>query len=368
MNRLLSMLLAVVGISHACACLFVPNIEQYGYVKCQADRDCEPGRSCDDNVCAPPAWHDERFDDRRVLIVRNNAAEPMPAGTAVPVVVGGEGAALTLDDVKPDARFADFDTATKTWKIVPVFRDLERERFTVWIPTQREVAQGKSDVLAWLEADTEEGQATVSENAEGTFTAFDTFDDASAQGALDPAVWNVLATGGTPLVEGGQVNVADNQAIVLSQRLVPPVTATLVARVNGTTCDDVYLGFVGDDDARVTAPPAAGFFMDTNLAGNVLVAPTADSQPRPEAPFTGDTTQHRFTMSVDGAAVRLLVDGQVAHEDADLRPPFGDDALYLAVQVGGACSVTVDAAWATPLPLPAPSLTVGPLVERGLFD
>jgi hypothetical protein len=40
--------------------------------------------------------------------------------------------------------------------------------------------------------------------------------------------------------------------------------------------------------------------------------------------------------------------------------------LEVAAHVGGACSLDVDTLWITPLPLPSPSLSVGPLVELSL--
>jgi hypothetical protein len=42
--------------------------------------------------------------------------------------------------------------------------------------------------------------------------------------------------------------------------------------------------------------------------------------------------------------------------------------MFLAVQVAGACSVDVDAVWASPLPHPAPAVTAESVVKFQLFS
>jgi hypothetical protein len=73
---------------------------------------------------------------------------------------------------------------------------------------------------------------------------------------------------------------------------------------------------------------------------------------------------HRFRIQVDGAAVRFLVDDVVFDERIDLRPAFASDAeLFPMVQMGGDCSLDVDAVWVTPLPVvDAPTVSAEPVV------
>lgn len=365
MAALLPLAAAVALAAGASSCLFLPNIEPHGYVRCEADGDCEPGRYCGEGLCAPPPWHDDRFAQRRLLVVKNEDSAPIPAGTAVPVLIGGDTGLLSLADVGPDLRFADFDRASSTWKVVPVFLDREEDRFTAWIPTQREIPQGKSDVLAWIESATPERLPTVVEDPVGAFDSFDAFE----ADTINEDIWRRLGTGGGPIIDGGVARVADNQALVLQRPLTGPVVATVLARVNGTTCDDVFIGLVGDDRALLTVPPAAGFFVDTDLQGDVVVGPTAESQLRPMAPLTAGTALARYIVAVDGSGVRALLNGEALYEELDLRPPFDPQApLHLAIQVGGACSVDVETVWVAPLPLPAPVVTAGPLVQLQLFQ
>lgn len=349
------------------ACLFLPNVEQHGYARCEGDGDCEPGRSCGEGLCAPPPWHDEKFNDRRLLVVKNEDTAPLSKGTAVPVLIGGDTGLLALGDVGPDLRFADFDRASSTWSVVPVFLDREEDRFTAWVPTQREIPQGKSDVLAWIESDTPDRLPTVVEDPPATFEVFDGFE----ADAIDEGVWRRLGTGGGPLVDNGLARIADNQALVLQRPLTGPVLATVLARVNGTTCDDVFIGLVGDDRSLFTVPPTAGFFVDTDLQGSVLLAPTADpnSVPTPVATLAASTALERYIVAVDASGVQVRVNDQILYEELDQRPPFDPAVpLHLAIQVGGACSVDVEAVWVTPLPLPAPTVSAGPLVNFQLFD
>jgi hypothetical protein len=98
------------------------------------------------------------------------------------------------------------------------------------------------------------------------------------------------------------------------------------------------------------------------------VAPTAASTPRPLSEATIFSEQpsalHRFRLQVDGAAVRFLVDDVVFDERVDLQPAFANDApLFAMVQLGGDCSLDVDAVWATPLPaVGTPTVSAEPLV------
>lgn len=340
-------------------CLFLPNLAEHGYVSCESDAACPPGRYCDEAVCAPPPWHDTAFGTRRALIVENRAASPIPAGAAVPLLIGDDTTALPLLELGADFRFADYDRANAQWRDVAVHLDRESDRFTAWIPVAREIAAGASDVLAFVESNAEDGLPHVAEDPHAVFANFDGFDAPLAGWFESPA--------GGPVVQEGMVNVADNQAILLQAPLVPPVLAVLVARVNGATCDEVFLGLIGDDRALFEVPPEAGVFVGNDLASVARVAPTPDSTPTD----VGDgvsvgNAMARTVIAVDGAAVSIVHDDAVAFADADLRPPFGADPLYLAVQVGGACSVDVDAVWTTPLPQPLPAITVQPPVNFNL--
>lgn len=369
-------LLLATSLASLAGCLFAPAVAPHGYTSCASDADCEPGRTCSDPggtllgealVCAPPPWHDTAFGDRRLLVVRNQAATPMPAGTAVPVVIGGAGARrglLGFDDVPADFRFADFDPISATWSVRAVSLDREDDRVTVWIPLARDVVQGRSDVLAWLESDTFEGVATVVEDAAATFAVFESFD-----GPLNEQQWLVRGTGGTPSVNDGLINIGDNQSLVLATPLTPPLLVTAVARVNAVNCTEVFLGFSGDEDAAFALPPAAGLFVDAGLTatariGPVPVADGGQLEDRGSLPLA--TAFMRVTVAVDGAGVRVLVNDDVVLDETALRPPFPSDRLYFAIHVGGACSLDVDTLWITPLPLPSPLVTAGPLVELSL--
>jgi hypothetical protein len=351
-------------------CLFLPAIEDDGYLACTSDGDCGVGRTCalEVGLCAPPPWNDTAFTARQMVVVENPGAVALPAGTAVPVQIGGEGAPLSLDDVGADARFTDFDAAADTWRVVGVSRDLFADRFTVWIPLAREVPAGRRDVLAWLEQGTAAGTPTVLEDPANTFALFDDLDDfpadAAAAGA-DDSRYRVFAQGGVPFpgVDGGELTVGDNVTVIWRGGFVPPVDVTFRARVNGLTCDEVYLGLTGAEQVGFN-PPSAGFFMQRDLLTVGEVAPTSTSTPTPLSDPTIFSEQpnalHRFRVQADGASVRFLVDDVLFDERTDLRPAFAADArLFPMVQMGGACSVDIDAVWVTPLPsAPSPTVSV----------
>jgi hypothetical protein len=362
----------------ASGCFFLPAIEDDGYLACTGDADCAPGRACALAVglCAPPPWNDTAFTERQLLIVENGGVAALSAGTAVPVRIGGEGAVLALDDVAADARFTDFDAADNSWRVVGVYRDLFADRFTVWVPLAREVPAGRRDVLAWLEQGTEAGTPTVVEAPTSTFALFDDLDDfpadAAAAGAEDSR-YRVFAQGGVPFpaVDGGKLTVGDNVTVIWRGGFVPPVDVTFRARVNGLTCDEVYLGLTGAEQVGFN-PPSAGFFMRQDLLTVGEVAPTATSTPTALSEPTIFSEQpnalHRFRIQADGASVRFLVDDVLFDERTGLRPSFAPDArLFPMVQMGGACSVDIDTVWVTPLPsAPAPTVSAEPPVRLNI--
>ncbi len=341
-------------------CVFLPDLASHGYTACTADADCPAGRFCSEALCAPPPWHDQSFGARRAVIVDNPAATPIPAGAAIPLVVGGDGGALTLAELGAAYRFADYDRASASWRVVSVYLDRESDRFTAWIPVARDIAPGASDVLVFIESNAADGLPHVTEDAAAAFEHWQGFD-----AALDDG-WFQSPAGG-PVVQDGMVNVAGNQAIVWRTPLVPPVVATLVARINGATCDEVFLGFIGDDRGLFQVPPEAGLFVGAGLTASAQVAPTADSTPTNVGDgLTAGNAMVRTTVAIDGGGVLVRHGDTVAFADADVRPPFGVDPLYLAVQVGGACSVDVEALWVTSLPQPFPTVVVQPPVTFNL--
>ena len=359
----------------ASGCFFLPAIEDDGYLACEGDADCGPGRACaiDVGLCAPPPWNDTGFTARRLIVVENDGAVLLPAGTAVPVQIGGEGAPLSLDEVAADARFTDFDAADGSWRVVGVFRDLFADRFTVWVPLARDVAPGARDALAWLEQGTTAGTPTVLEDPTRTFALFDALDDfpADAAAAATDARYLVVAPGAFPAAADGELNVPDNVTVIWRGGFVPPVDVTFRARVNGLNCDEVYIGLTGAERVGFN-PPSAGFFMRQDLLTVGEVAPTAESNPTPLSDPTIFSEQpnalHRFRVQADGASVRFLVDDVVFDERADLRPAFAADApLFPMVQMGGSCSIDVDAVWVTPLSsAPSPRVSVEAPVQLNI--
>jgi len=365
-----AILAPVVALATSSSCLFLPAIEDDGYVSCARDEDCAVGRSCavDVGLCAPPPWNDTAFQQRRAIIVTNTADVALPIGTAVPVQIGGPGGVMSLEEVGVDARYTDF--VDGAWRDVPVSVDRFDDRFTVWVPLTRSIAAGADDVLVYLEQKTVDGTPTVVENGEQTFALFDELDDFPADGEGGER-YRINAPDPEALSAGDSlVSVGDNVTVLWRQGFAPPISLTFKARVVGLNCEEVFIGVTGADRLGFN-PPSAGFFIDDDLQAYAEVAPTATSNPtplsEPRAFSESPTALHRFTIDVDAAVVRLSVDGVVFDERSDLRPAFEEDAeLFPTVQVGGACAIEVEAMWITPLPAKAPTVRVEPLVDLNL--
>jgi hypothetical protein len=362
--RLAVITLGVAGFESG-ACLFLPAVDDDGYTACINDDDCDAGRACavEVGLCAPPPWHDTSFTERRLIVVENVDDAELAAGTAIPIRIGGESATIALDDVKADARFTSFDEATGQWRVAGVYRDLFADRFTVWAPLPAAIGAGRREALVWLEQGTEAGTPTVLEEPATTFLLFDDLDDFPVDDTSTDRYFIAAPGAAAPVPGDGQVTIGDNVTVIWRQALTLPIELTFRARVNGLSCEEVFVGLTGNDAVGFN-PPSAGFFLGPDLGTVGEVYATADaavatelSPPRvfSEVP----TALHRFTVQADGATVRLLIDDVVFDESADLRPTFDNAVpMFATVQVGGACSIDVDAMWATPLPAALPLLTV----------
>lgn len=351
------------------SCLFAPAIEDDGYVVCLSDADCGPGKSCavDVGLCAPPPWRDEAFLQRQAIVVSNGSTTDLAAGTTLPITVGGPAPVLDLDGVLADARYANYDVSSGAWNDVPVYRDLGSDRFTVWAPLSRPLPAGSSDVLVWLEQSTEAGAPTFLDAPAQAFAFFDELDAFPAD-EVGGDRYVINAPGAATIGIGeSKITVPDNVGVVWRAGFVPPISVTIAARVNGLTCTDVFVGVTGADAVGFKAP-SAGFFVDNDLQASADVYPTATSQrPAEMAPAKFLVEQpnalHRFTIDVQGTAVRLSIDDVVFDERDDLDQPFADDApLFPTVQVGGACSLDVETVWATALPIVRPTVKAEPVV------
>lgn len=361
MTRALALLvpLALAG------CLFAPAIERYGYTRCDVDDDCAAGRACFAGRCSPPPWNDPGFGTRQLLVVENPGETDVPAGAAVSVRVG-EGGLLETADLGADGRFTFYDWGAQAWEEVPVFRDVYDAAgfLNVWLPLRVPAPAGETVALAWLDAQSGANDPQILEAPERVFAVFDDVDVA----VLDEASWTTYGTGDV-LVGDGRINVADNQKLVRLDALAPPFSLTVRGRINGATCDQLYLGLVSDPGAGFE-PPSAGFFVTGNLTAALEVAPTATSVPQQPSDLESiglDTAEHRFRLDVGDGGVRFVLDGETVGEPR-LSPRFAGEALYLIVDVDGACSFDLNRLFVTPLPFTHPTVTAEEKVEFELTE
>jgi hypothetical protein len=342
----------VVALAPATGCLFAPDVASHGYTDCTSDDDCAAGRSCALGLCAPPPWNDPAFAARRLLVVDNTDTEQaILSGAAVPVRIGAAGL-LQSADLGVDGRFTFYDRAAASWTEVPVFRDIYDDQLIVWVPVQEEVPPGASAQLAWLENATDDLLPTVLEEPERVFSVFEDFPFAT----LDADTWSVYGAG-EPTVQNGIVNIADNQKIAHGTGLAPPFSVVARGRINGNTCDQVFVGVVSDDGAGFE-PPSAGFFVQQNLATILEVGPAPQSVPQQPPDLEGitlDTAEHRFRIDVGPRTVRFWLDDEPLGSP-ELVPPFAGETLYFMVDVDGACSFDLTRLMVSPLPFATPEV------------
>lgn len=346
-------------------CFFAPAIEEHGYAKCSSDDACAAGRACYSGRCTPPPWNDAAFARRRLVVVTNaHETDPLVASAAVPIRIGADGL-LGTDALGVDGRLTYYSFAGGAWSALPVWRDVYDDHLLLYVPAQEEVAAGSDGQLAWIETQTGTRDAALVDDGSAVFPLL--FDDLDGD-ALDEARWNSFGTGGPPTVSGGRVNVADNQKLVSTVALTPPFSLTWKGRVNGVTCDALFVGLTSDDGAGFE-PPSVGFFVEQDLATILEVGPAADSVPQQPPDLDAivlDTALHRFELDVGSQKVRFSVDGEVVGEPSTLR--FLGEQLYFTIDVDGACSFDLEVLHASPLPFARPQLRAEDMVEYEIFE
>lgn len=334
-------------------CFFAPAIEEAGYTRCTADVDCAPGRGCFSGLCTPPPWNDEAFARRQLVVVKNESKDdPLVAGTAIPLRLGA-GGLLPASALGVDGRLTHYSFAAGAWRTVPVWRDVYDDHLLLYTALAEEVPPGEEAQLAWIEAVTDTRDPGFFDDAGGVFPLwFDAFD----AGELDPARWRVFGTGGAPTVGEGRVTVRDNQQLVSTLALTPPFSLTFKGRINGVTCDAVYLGLTSAPRLGLS-PPSLGFFVEANLVTKLEVGPAEVSTPQQPPDLESislDTALRRYRLDAGSESVRFAVDGEVVGEPKGLF--FEGEELYFTVDVDGACSFDLELIHASPLPHARPAL------------
>lgn len=345
-------------------CFFAPNVDEHGYTRCGADEECAAGRGCLSGLCTPPPWNDEGFAFRRLVAVKNTSEEePLREGAALPIRIGAEGL-LPSDALGVDGRLTYYSFAAGAWRTMPVWRDVYDDHLLLYTTVQEEVPAGAEAALAWVESQTGTRDQSLRDDAAAVFPLLY---DALEGEALDETRWRTYGTG-TPTWGNGRVNVADNQRLVSRVGLAPPFSLTFQGRINGVTCEALYVG-LNSDDGVSDAYPSVGFFVQQGLATLLEVAPTENSvpqQPPDLDDITLDTALHRFRLDVGSQKVRFSVDGEVVGEPAGLR--FQGEDLYFTVDVDGACSFDLELVHASPLPFARPALRAEEAVVYEILD
>ncbi len=358
-------------------CWFAPDTVPEGYGTCDVDTDCAPGKFCRQGQCYVPVWPTEDplregWQTRRAVVVQNNAGEPLPAGTPVPVVIGA-GGVLPVEELGPDGVFMTYDTAAADgddpragWAAAPVWRDIGQSQLTAWIPVPEDVPAGDVGLLSWILTDHVQGEITIVDDAAAVFPFYDGFDDV---GFVDSTLYKNVGTGDLT-VSDNKLTLQDNQQLVTINPLPQPFHLTAKGRIVGTNCDALFIGLTGDD--FVGSPlPYAGLFFGQGLDAAVDVAPTETSNPaflNPPQALDTPTAAHNYSFTIGDGKVRVTVDGELFDEGTELIPAFSDQGMYFTVDVdGNGCSFELLDLWVVYGPYNAPSVVVEDAVEYTEF-
>ena len=382
---------ALLLVASSAACLFVPKIEDTGYVACTTDDDCVPGRYCGFEICAPPDWAEPSYRRRQHLVVENPGETPLLKGTAIPVEVGA-GGTIPLANFDGLSRFATYD-ATEGWVVQSGFYDRYADRFVAYLPLPEDLPAGARTSLAWIESDFS-GDSSVDPEQSGqedtsVFDAFFGFEpeavvpdggpapedagvaDAGPPPAPEPVVREFDGDdtfrlfNGPATIRDGVLTLRDNQQMSARLELLPPFRVTFKGRFNNTTCSRVYFGLRGQTGNGYAAP-SAEFSVGGDLDGVLEIAPGEGDSPTPaSSPVALDNRIRRYSIDVTQSAVRADIDGEPFAAADNLRPGFADDVpLYLVFDIdGNNCSFDLEELRVTHTGIPSPVVTAEDPIE-----
>lgn len=345
------------------ACLFRPAIDDDGYTSCDDTAGCAAGRECQGGLCVPPPWNDPAYARRRLLVVENRADEPLRAGSAVPLRIGADGL-FDASELGVDGRLRYYDPPTARWREVPAWRDVYDDHLLLYVPLQESVPAAKEGQLLWVETQSGTRDPGITDEGRAVFgLLYEDFADESLSGRP----WRIHG-GELPSFDDQRIVVKDNEQLVSTLPLEPPFSLTWKGRINGVSCEQVYVGLVSDDEPGFL-PPSAGYFVGANLEAFLEVAPTEESVPQQPPDLSSvrlDTAMHRYQLDVGDERVRFVLDGELLGETTTLR--FGGENLHFVVDVDGECSYELDLVHATEMPFTAPALRSETVVEYQIFD
>ena len=224
-----------IGFALWSGCFFMPNVDESGYTDCDTTNDCDVGRYCASNYCVPPPWHDESYNQRRLLVLENQREAKLYKGNAISFWVGESGTTLSLEDVTSDTRYLYFDIEAQRWDILPVYFDVFDDRYAVWLPISEDVAAGGRAPLVWMEnlaGDSDKGPNVSPSQVFAMYYNFGVTESCQSP-------WLCFGTG-TPVLTEGVVRVEDNQMMLLDQPLTLPFDISFKLRINGANCENVF--------------------------------------------------------------------------------------------------------------------------------
>jgi hypothetical protein len=344
-------------------CFFRPAIDDDGYAPCSEDVGCAAGRTCEAELCVPPPWNDAAYARRRLVVVQNHADVPLREGSAIVLRIGTSGL-FSASDLGVDGRLRYYEGPTSTWRKVPAWRDVYDDHLLLYVPLQETVAAASEGQLLWVESQTGTREPGIDDEADAVFELL--YED-FAQESLAERPWRIHG-GQLPSFQDQRIVVKDNEQLVSTRPLVPPFSLTWKGRINGVSCEQVYVGLMSDDEPGFH-PPSAGFFIGAGLEAFLEVAPTEESVPQQPPDLSSvrlDTATRRYRIDVGDERVRFLLDGEVLGETETLR--FEGESLHFVVDVDGACSYELELVHATEQPFVIPTLRTEPVVEYQLFD
>jgi len=326
------------------------------------DGTCPAGQECRAGRCEPvggdgaPPWWNQDYTLRRPLLIDNLAAEPLPAGMAIPWV--------TDLDALVGLNHQDLEVVRWTgaeWVPLSSFSDGQPDtEETVWFELDEALAVDRRDSRHWVYYGYVDSPAppSMDEPDDFGFELWDSFDGA----ALDAATWVpfgdvTVSAAGAALGPGAQLRTVatwpPDYAVDVKLNLAPPIS------------DSFQVGFQHpDDDTEVDEPMALwSYDGDPGGAMNAEFWMSSTGEPRwsmPDVLLPGDDAEHTFTVVrvTDGASYWHENELRFRYQLPDGAVP-NSDPIHVRVVNAGSAPLTVERIRVRPAIEPPPAVTLG---------
>lgn len=302
-------------------CFFSPQISEAGYSLCEANKDCAPGRHCEQGYCMPPSWWNSDYAARYQVLVSNIGDKPVPAGALAELIIGDDGA-LSLEQAGFGPMLVYADPQKKKAERAVTLRDPRGSQYAFVFALPQAIKKGDTLGNYWLYTGGSSNVPATYSQASDVFAYYQSFDG-------DSLPEDAFRYDGTIDLSGGQA-VLRPGAWLVSQDSFAQVSLDFKVQLAGAECHDFGLALSAGHLPQSLTPPYAAFVADNE--GKVQQEVYGHNLPWQQVgePTYADGRLHQYRISVVDDHLAFWVDGQ-ANSELDLGEDWSMETLFIHV-------------------------------------